>query len=68
MVYWQKDGELLSEEVSTGRYKMKLEGKTAVMTIHNVQLEDAGRYSCITGDQKTTAEVKVKCKFEKCSD
>ncbi|XP_076009237.1 obscurin [Genypterus blacodes] len=60
IVYWQRDGKLLSEEVSTGRYQMMLEGNTALMTISNVQLNDAGRYSCVTGDQKTTAEVKVK--------
>ena len=65
-VQWQRDTELLSEEIYRGKYQMKLDGKTAQMTILNVQPEDAGRYSCITGDQKTTAEVKVNCKFEAC--
>ncbi|XP_037625804.1 obscurin isoform X2 [Sebastes umbrosus] len=59
-VQWQRDTQVLSEEIYRGKYEMKLEGKTAQMTILNVQPEDAGRYSCITGDQKTTAEVKVK--------
>lgn len=62
-VQWQREGQVLSEEISRGKYQMKLEGKTALMTILNVQPEDAGKYSCITGDEKTTAEVKVKRKF-----
>lgn len=62
-VQWQKEGQVLSEEISRGKYQMKLEGKTALMTILNVRPEDAGKYSCITGDEKTTAELKVKCKF-----
>lgn len=61
---WQKEGQVLSEEVSRGKYQIKIEGKTAQMTILNVQPEDAGKYSCITGDEKTTAAVKVKRKFE----
>ncbi|XP_061635168.1 obscurin [Phyllopteryx taeniolatus] len=60
LVEWQKDGELLPEEMSGRKYQLKLEGKTAQLTIVNVQAEDAGRYSCITGDEKTTAELKVK--------
>ncbi|KAM9762435.1 obscurin isoform 2-T2 [Menidia menidia] len=59
-VQWQKEGLALSEQVSRGKYEMKLEGKKASMTILNVQPEDAGKYSCTTGDEKTTAEVRVK--------
>ncbi|XP_078141769.1 obscurin [Centroberyx gerrardi] len=59
-VEWQREAQVLSEEVSRGKYQMKLEGKTAEMTVLNVQPEDAGKYSCVTGDEKTTAEVKVK--------
>ncbi|XP_051803564.1 obscurin isoform X3 [Acanthochromis polyacanthus] len=59
-VQWQRDGQVLSEEVSRGKYQVKLEGRTAQMTIVNVQPEDAGKYSCITGDEKSTAEVKVR--------
>ncbi|XP_054644774.1 obscurin isoform X2 [Dunckerocampus dactyliophorus] len=58
-VQWQKDGQALSE-VSDRKYLTKLEGKTAEMTIVNVQVEDSGRYTCVTGDEKTTAELKVK--------
>ncbi|XP_037104683.1 obscurin isoform X1 [Syngnathus acus] len=60
LVEWQKDGKVLSEEMSGRKYHLKLERKTAELTIVNVQEEDAGRYSCITGDEKTTAELKVK--------
>nr|XP_046247907.1 obscurin [Scatophagus argus] len=59
-VQWQRNGQVLSEEIFRGKYQMKQEGKTAQVTILNVQPEDAGKYSCITGDEKTTAEVKVK--------
>lgn len=62
-VQWQKDGQVLSEEVSCGNYQIKFEGKTALMTIVKMRPEDAGKYSCITGDEKTTAEVRVKRKL-----
>ncbi|XP_042369826.1 obscurin [Plectropomus leopardus] len=59
-VQWQKDAQVLSEFAYRGKIQVKLEGKTAQLTILNVQPEDAGKYSCITGDEKTTAEVRVK--------
>ncbi|XP_067369922.1 obscurin [Channa argus] len=59
-VQWQRQGQTLCEEESPGKYEMRLEGKIALMTILNIQAEDAGTYSCVTGDEKTTAEVKVK--------
>lgn len=62
-VQWKKETQLLSEEIFRGKYKMRLEGRTAQLTIMNLQPEDAGKYSCITGDEKTTAEVRVKCEF-----
>lgn len=67
-VQWQRETQVLSEELYRGKYQMKLEGKIAQMTILNVQPEDAGKYSCITGDEKTTAEVKVKRKFKACKE
>lgn len=60
---WQREGQELSEELSQGKYQMKVDGKTAMLTILSVQPEDAGKYSCTTGDEKTTAEIKVKRKF-----
>ncbi|XP_059196374.1 obscurin [Centropristis striata] len=59
-VQWQREKQVLSEEMYRGKYEMKQEGKTVQMTIFNVQPEDFGKYSCITGNEKTTAEVKVK--------
>lgn len=60
---WQREGQELSEELSQGKYQMRVEGKTAMLTILSVQPADAAKYSCITGDEKTTAEIKVKRKF-----
>lgn len=59
-VEWKRDAQPLSEEMFPGKYQMEAEGKTARLTIHSVQPEDAGRYSCVAGDEKTTAEVRVK--------
>ncbi|KAM7012432.1 obscurin [Tautogolabrus adspersus] len=59
-VQWQRAGQVLTEEIFRDKYKMEQEGKTAQMIVFNVQPEDAGKYSCVTGDEKTTAEVKVK--------
>lgn len=64
LVQWQREAQVLSEEMFRGKYQMKVEGKVAQITILDVQPEDAGKYSCIIGDEKTTAEVKVKRKFE----
>ncbi|KAM9478607.1 obscurin [Salvelinus alpinus] len=58
-VEWWRGETELSQDLSGGKYQMKLEGKIAELTITNVQPEDIGKYSCVTGDQKTTAEVKV---------
>ncbi|XP_051524815.1 obscurin [Myxocyprinus asiaticus] len=56
-VEWQRGDKQI---ISGTRYQMRLDRKTAELEITNVFLEDAGIYSCVTGDQKTTAEVKVK--------
>uniref|UniRef100_A0A3B4AEV6 Ig-like domain-containing protein n=1 Tax=Periophthalmus magnuspinnatus TaxID=409849 RepID=A0A3B4AEV6_9GOBI len=58
-VQWQRNGALISEELSRGRYQIKQEGKTVQLTIDKVQLEDGGKYSCITGDEKTSAELNM---------
>ncbi|KAF4110126.1 obscurin [Onychostoma macrolepis] len=54
--WWRGDKPLLPGS----RYQMRLDGKTAELEITNVFPDDAGIYSCVTGGQKTTAEVKVK--------
>ncbi|XP_077573138.1 obscurin [Stigmatopora nigra] len=58
-VEWQKDGRVLSADMSGRKYHLTRQGKIAELTIENVEEEDAGRYSCITGNEKTTAELKV---------
>eukprot|EP00063_Salmo_salar_P030140 XP_014004975.1 PREDICTED: obscurin-like isoform X1 [Salmo salar] len=58
-VEWWRGETELSQVLSGGKFQMKLEGRIAEMTITNVQPEDIGKYSCVTGDQKTTAVVKV---------
>lgn len=59
-VQWKREAQLLSEEIFRGKYEMRREGKVAQLTIVSVQPEDAAKYSCIAGDEKTTAEVRVK--------
>lgn len=56
-VQWWKDGEGLS---TGSKYKMKQDGLVAELHIRNVLPVDVGEYSCVTGDQKTTAEVYVR--------
>lgn len=63
VVQWKREAQLLSEEIFRGKYEMRQEGRMAQLTIMNLQPEDAGKYSCITGDEKTTAEVRVKCEL-----
>ncbi|XP_058246255.1 obscurin [Hemibagrus wyckioides] len=56
-VQWWKD----EEELSNGsKYKMKQDGLVAELHIRNVLPMDVGEYSCVVGDQKTTAEVNVR--------
>ncbi|MGH0167117.1 UNVERIFIED_CONTAM: hypothetical protein FKN15_052514 [Acipenser sinensis] len=56
-VEW-KMGEVVLQ--SEGKYKMKQKGHIAEMTIKNLQPEDTGDYTCDTGDQQTTAHIKIK--------
>lgn len=42
------------------KYQMRTEGRIAEILIKNVNSEDIGFYSCTTGKEKTTAEVKVR--------
>ncbi|GAA6091334.1 obscurin, partial [Tachysurus ichikawai] len=56
-VQWWKD----EEELCNGsKYKMKQDGLVAELHIRNVLPMDVGEYSCVVGDQKTTAEVNVR--------
>ncbi|XP_049341975.1 obscurin [Astyanax mexicanus] len=56
-VEWWKGEERL---VPSGRYHMKQEGRINELEISNIHPNDAGMYSCVTGNQKSIAELKVK--------
>nr|XP_014350231.1 PREDICTED: obscurin isoform X4 [Latimeria chalumnae] len=55
-VEWRKGDEVLQH---SEKYEIKQQEKSLELTVHNLQPEDAGEYTCITGDQKTTARLKV---------
>nr|XP_028607457.1 LOW QUALITY PROTEIN: obscurin [Podarcis muralis] len=55
-VEWLKDQKVLKP---SEKYRMRLEGRFAELTIQDLELTDAGSYTCVCGDQKTTAAVKV---------
>ncbi|KAK5907683.1 hypothetical protein CesoFtcFv8_005503 [Champsocephalus esox] len=59
-VQWHRDAELLSELTGRGKFQTNHEGKVAQLTVLHVQPEDAGRYSCSTGEEKTCAELRVR--------
>lgn len=56
-VAWRKGEKILQGQ---DKYLMKQEGKVAEMHISKVCLQDAGEYSCVAGEVKTTADIKVR--------
>lgn len=56
-VQWWKGEDQLHQG---GRYQMTLKENVAEMSIRNIQPQDVGEYSCVFGEQKTTAEVNVR--------
>ncbi|XP_019399214.1 PREDICTED: obscurin [Crocodylus porosus] len=56
-VVWKKAGAALQ---ANAKYEMKQQGSVAELVIHNAKSEDAGRYTCDTGDQQTTAQVRIR--------
>lgn len=59
VVEWKKDGVALS---SGSKYEMKQDGLGRELVVHNLELKDGGEYSCIAGDQGTSATLTVKGK------
>ncbi|KAK1879151.1 Obscurin, partial [Dissostichus eleginoides] len=55
-VQWKKGSEILK---AGEKYKMKMEETSCELQIKNLEVEDSGEYSCLCGDQKTSATVKV---------
>lgn len=56
-VEWKKGTKVLK---SGERYQMKQKETVAELLISQASPEDSGDYSCICGDQKTTASLSVK--------
>ncbi|XP_063057570.1 obscurin isoform X3 [Engraulis encrasicolus] len=54
--WWKGEDEILS----SAQYLIKQEGRFAELQITNVKPKDVGEYSCVIGEQRTTAEVYVR--------
>lgn len=55
-VEWRKGSSLLK---ASDKYKMRQEGTVMKLLIHDVELKDAGEYTCVCGEQETTAALIV---------
>lgn len=44
---------------ASGKYQVRQSGTTAELLIRDLEVEDAGDYTCVCGDQKTTATLTV---------
>lgn len=55
-VEWRKGTMQL---FACAKYEIKLSGRTAELVIHNIEPEDASDYTCDTGDQQSTAVLRV---------
>ncbi|XP_078120450.1 LOW QUALITY PROTEIN: obscurin [Sander vitreus] len=56
-VEWKKGTQVLK---SGGKYQMKQKASVNELLINKVVPEDSGDYSCVCGDQKTTASLNIK--------
>lgn len=61
-VEWKKGFKTLK---SSDKYKMKRKGVVAELIIQNLDMTDAGNYSCVCGDQQTMAVLTVHGKTNK---
>lgn len=55
-VEWRKGSKVLKP---SEKYKIEQEGPFAELMIRDLELADAGDYSCVCGDQQTTAALTV---------
>ncbi|XP_045907720.1 obscurin isoform X23 [Micropterus dolomieu] len=55
-VQWKKGSEIVK---AGEKYEVKQEDTSCELQIKNLKVEDSGDYSCMCGDQKTSATVKV---------
>ena len=56
-VEWKKGTQTLK---SAEKYQMKQKASVNELLINKVEPEDSGDYSCVCGDQKTSASLKIK--------
>lgn len=56
VVQWKKDSEILKPGE---KYDMKQAEGSCILQILNLKIEDSGPYTCICGDEKTFAALKV---------
>ena len=56
-VEWKKGTQILK---SGEKYQMKQKASVNELLINKVVPEDSGDYSCVCGDQKTTASLNIK--------
>lgn len=59
-VEWTKDGKPLKP---SDKYTMKQKDTVTELTVHDVTEQDAGDYTCLCGDQKTSASLTVLGKY-----
>lgn len=55
-VQWRKGSELLKPGE---KYEMTQKGTSCLLQIKSLVVEDSGEYSCVVGDQTTSATLKV---------
>uniref|UniRef100_A0A672YXY5 Ig-like domain-containing protein n=1 Tax=Sphaeramia orbicularis TaxID=375764 RepID=A0A672YXY5_9TELE len=59
-VLWRKEGELLK---NGDKYQMRKKELQAEMKMTEVSLDDTGDYTCICGEERTTATIRVNGKY-----
>lgn len=55
-VQWKRGYKVLK---ASDKYDIRERGTTAELVIHDLEVKDAGDYTCVCGDQKTTATLTV---------
>lgn len=61
-VEWRKGHKTLK---SNKKYQMRRQGAVAELVIQGLEPTDSGSYSCVCGEQQTTASLEVKGKKER---
>lgn len=56
-VEWRKGDRVLQ---SSDKYEIRQEGTRVELFIYDAETQDAGDYTCDSGDQQTTASLQVK--------